>query len=130
MSISSPVADAAMEPLAEVLLRTGQCDTRTLERGRRVTAETGQRLDAVLLQLGLVSERGLVEAYATLLDRPIARQERFSIETPLLPDRLGGRFLHQARALPVAIEGDTLVLATADPLDDFTPAAIAAATGM
>jgi general secretion pathway protein E len=42
---------------------------------------------------------------------------------------VSSRFLRNVRAMPVALEGDTLVLAAADPLDDFTPAAVAAATG-
>ena len=56
------------------------CDQQTLERARRVAAESGQRLDAVLIQLGLVSERGLAEAYADLLGvagchaRPLLRR--------------------------------------------------------
>ncbi|MBV9252386.1 MAG: Flp pilus assembly complex ATPase component TadA, partial [Acetobacteraceae bacterium] len=124
-----PSLEARIDELAEILVRTGQCDSRTLDRGRRVAAETGQRLDTVLLQLGLVSERGLAEAYATLLDRPIARQDRYPSGSPLLADRLASRFLRDARALPVAEEGDTLVIAAADPLDPFTPAAISAATG-
>ena len=119
-----------MQLLADLLLQAGNCDTRTLERGRRVAAETGQRLDAVLLQLGLVTERGLAEAYAALLDRPIATPDRYPAATPLLPEVLAPRFLRQARALPVAVHQETLVLATADPLDDFTPAAVAAATGL
>src|SRR3712207_7261304 len=38
-------------------------------------------------------------------------------QEPLLPERLGPRFLRQARALPVAQEGGALVLAVADPLE-------------
>ena len=35
-----------------------------------------------------------------------------------------------ARAVPIAIDGETLVVALADPLDRFTPSAIAAAVDM
>ncbi|WP_229682669.1 GspE/PulE family protein [Siccirubricoccus deserti] len=121
--------DTMLERLAELLVRTGQCDARGFERARRVAEETGQRLAPALLQLGLVSERGLAEAYATLLDLPLARADRYPTDQPLCADRLSTRFLRWARALPVAIEEGTLVLALADPLDPFTPAAIAAATG-
>jgi general secretion pathway protein E len=120
---------ASLEKLVDILLQTGQCDARVLERGRRVADETGQRLDAVLLQLGLVSERGLAEAYAALLDLPVAHADRYPPDQPLFAERLTARFLRQAHALPMAMEGDTLVLAIADPLDSFTPAVVAAATG-
>jgi len=118
-----------VEQLAEILLRQGQCDALTLDRGRRVAAESGQRLDQVLLQLGLVTERGLAEAYATLLGAPIAGPARYP-EAPLFPERLTPRFLRTARAVPVAVEDEMLILATADALDEFTPAAISAATGL
>jgi general secretion pathway protein E len=126
-SLSS--AELSLEKLTDILLRGGQCDVRALERSRRVADETGQRLDTVMLQLGLVSERGMAEAYATLLDLPVARADRYPPDQPLFADRLTARFLLGARALPMAMEGDTLVVALADPLDSFTPAAIAAATG-
>ncbi len=47
----------------------------------------------------------------------------------MLPDCLGPAFLRHARAVPLAADSDTLVLAAADPLDPFTPSAVAAATG-
>ena len=62
MSVSIAPAEDSLGSLAEILVRTGQCDGRAIERGRRVAEETGQRLDKVLLELGLVSERGLADA--------------------------------------------------------------------
>ena len=117
-----------LEALSGVLLERGLIDDKTLERARRVAGETGQRLDAVLTQLGLVSERGLAEALAAYLDLPMVTADRYP-DVPLLVDRLKPRFLRKAHALPIAIEPDRLVLAMADPLDRFTRTAVAAATG-
>ena len=119
----------ALDRLSGLLVEQGQCDARSVERGRRVAADTGQRIDSVLMHLGLVTERGLAQAYAALLGLPVAEPARYPAE-PLLPERLGPRFLRQARALPLAQEGGMLTLAVADPLDRFTPAAVAAATGL
>ena len=127
-AVAQAEADRQVDDLAAILLRQGQCDGQTIERGRRVAAESGQRLDLVLIQLGLVTERGLAEAYATLLGVPLAGPARFP-EAPLYPERLSPRFLRTARACPLAVEDETLVLGVADGLDAFTPAAIAAATG-
>ena len=66
-----------MERLAGILQLHGQCDSRMLERARRVAAESGQRLDTVLIQLGLVTERGLAEAYAALLGLPLVAPDRY-----------------------------------------------------
>jgi len=115
--------------LAALLAGTGQCDARTIDRGRRVAAESGQRLDKVLLQLGLVTERGLADAYASLLALPVATPDRYPAE-PLHAALLSARFLRHARALPLAEADGHLLVAVADPLDRFTPAAIAAATGL
>ena len=69
----SPTAEAAGQPgdelsrLSDILLARGALDNRTLERARRVAADTGGRLDRVLTQLGMVSERDLAEALAELV---------------------------------------------------------------
>jgi general secretion pathway protein E len=122
-------AGTSMDALAEILLRNSHCDARTLERGRRMAGESGQRLDVVLIQLGLVTERGLAEAYSALLDLPVAGAGRYPNE-PLFADRISQRFLRQARAIPVALEDGALALAVADPFDQFTPSAVSAATGL
>jgi len=117
-----------LEALSGVLLERGLVDDKTLERARRVAGETGQRLDAVLTQLGLVSERGLAEALAAFLGLPLVTADRYP-DAPLLVDRLKARFLRKAHVLPIAVEADRVILAMADPLDQFTRAAVAAATG-
>ncbi len=118
-----------IERLAAFLVETGQCDARTIERGRRVGVETGQRLDRVLLQLGLISERGLAEALAAIFGVPLARPEDYPTDEPLLADRLPARFLRGARAMPLTEAAGTVLVAVADPLDEFIPSAISAAIG-
>jgi general secretion pathway protein E len=117
------------ERLGALLVSLGHCDTKTLERARSVAAESGQRLDNVLIQLGLVSERGLAEALAALLAVPLVTAARYP-DAPLLVERLTAKFLRQARAAPVALDDGTLHLAMANPLDRFTQTAVAAATGL
>jgi general secretion pathway protein E len=117
-----------MEDLAQLLMQQGQCDIKTLDRARRVAADSGQRLDSVMIQLGLVGERGLAEAYAALLGTRVVTPDRYPDE-PLFPERLTTRFLRTVRALPIALTGEVLVVAATDPLDNFTSSAIAAATG-
>jgi general secretion pathway protein E len=128
--MGTAVTDQQFDALGDILLRQGHCDHRTLERARRVAAESDQRLDAVLIQLGLVAERGLAEAYATLLSIPVASADRYPPAAPVLPARLSAGFLRHARAVPLAADAETVVLAAADPLDPFTPAAVAVATGL
>jgi general secretion pathway protein E len=121
--------EVAITTLAEFMLARGLIENKTLERASRVAAESGQRLDIVLIQLGLIGERGLAEAYAELLGLQLATQERFPSE-PLFPERLKPKFLRKARAVPLLIEEDALIVAMADPLDNFTRRSIATATGL
>src|ERR1700679_2176737 len=127
--MGTTVTNRQFDALGEILVRQGNCDHRTLDRARRVALESDQRLDAVLIQLGLVSERGLAAAYAELLSVPIVSPAWYPPMEPVLPDRLSAAFLRHARAMPLAADAETLTLAAADPLDPFTPAAVAAATG-
>jgi general secretion pathway protein E len=129
MDIATLAPGSVVERLAAHLVADGQIDPRGIERCRRVAAETGQRLDKVSIQLGLVTERGLAQAYAAVLGISLAGPDRYPALDPLFAGQLSAKFLRAARALPVALEGGTLAVAVADPLNDFTPAAITAATG-
>src|SRR5215470_3240014 len=110
------------------LVDSGTLDRRTLDRARRVAVETGARLDQVLTQLGLVSDRGLAEALAQLIAAPLVGAADYP-EAPLFHDRLKPKFLRRVRAMPIAASDDRATLAMADPLDAFTRDAISAALG-
>src|SRR3954471_999690 len=131
----SPTPDTAadhgateMSRLGEILLGSGGLDRRSLDRARRVAEETGGRLDRVMTQLGMISERGLAEALASLVGAPVVGPGDYP-DAPLFFERLKPKFLRNARALPVAERPDEVVLAMADPLDGFSRDAIAAALG-
>ena len=129
-----PLVDAlapptdALDQLGGKLIDAGVIDQRTLDRARRVASETGGRFDRVLTQLGLVSEKGLAEALAQLLDAPLVGPLDYP-ETPLFLDRLKPKFLRKAHALPIGATADGAVLAMSDPLDEFARNAAAAALG-
>jgi general secretion pathway protein E len=114
--------------LGTTLVESGAIDRRTLDRARRVASETGGRLDQVLTQLGLMSDRGLAEALAELIAAPVVVASDYP-DRPLFHDRLKAKFLRRARALPIAATDDRATLAMADPLDVFTRNAVAAALG-
>src|SRR6516225_3012388 len=93
--ILSPIPEDPAELLARlgtVHVEGGTIDRRTLARATRVAAETRGRLDHVLTQLGLVSERGLAEALAQLLGAPLVGIADYP-DTPLFLDRLKIKFL-------------------------------------
>jgi general secretion pathway protein E len=129
--IASPTTQDTADLLTQLgaaLVDGGAIDKRTLDRARRVATETGNRLDQVLTQLGLMSDRGLAEALARLISAPLVGAADYP-EAPLFYDRLKPKFLRRARALPIADTGQRATLAMADPLDTFTRNAVASALG-
>jgi len=127
-SLGTQDAADLLAKLGTTLVDNGAIDRRTLDRARRVAAETRGRLDQVLTQLGLISDRGLAEAYAQLIAAPLVKLADYP-DAPLFCDRLKPKFLRRARALPIAASVDRAILAMADPLDVFTRNAISAALG-
>ncbi len=118
----------------EMLVAAGVCDVIALERARAVARETGVSCSRALIQLGLVSERALAEAWSHIVGIALTAPERYP-DVAVLPERLRPRFLRAAGVVPLGIEPgpfgrDMLVLAMADPLDQYTPAAIRLATGL
>ncbi len=59
------------EALGELLVRSARLDAASLDRGRRLARDQGERLDRVLTKLGLVGERHMAEALAELLGLPL-----------------------------------------------------------
>src|SRR5947209_12356164 len=130
-----PIASPSNQDAGELVLQlgaslvdSGAIDRRTLDRARRVAAETGARLDQVLTQLGLVSDRGLAEALAQLIAAPLVGTADYP-DAPLFHDRLKPKFLRRVRAMPIAASDGRAIVAMADPLDVFTRNAISAALG-
>lgn len=120
--------DDPAEALLRLLVAQERCEARAVDRARRVAAESGQPVIDILGQLGLVTERDLAAGYGQLLGLPVTAAAGYPAAA-VLGERLQRRFLQDARAVPLRLEGETLVVAVADPLDRFTPAAIGAATG-
>ncbi|HXJ01223.1 MAG TPA: ATPase, T2SS/T4P/T4SS family [Micropepsaceae bacterium] len=116
------------EALGQLLVAESRLDAKSLERGQRLAAESGTRLDTVFTQLGLISERVLAEATAKLLDLRIAAVGDYP-KAALLPDRLRLKFLRKSRAIPIALDERTITVAMADPLDSFAVSSIAIAAG-
>ncbi|HKY18433.1 MAG TPA: type II secretion system ATPase GspE [Rhizomicrobium sp.] len=123
---ADPAPQAVLEVLAQHLVERGLLDSANLERGKRMAAESGNRLDSVLTQLGLVSEQSLAQALASVLSLKIAIPDDYP-QAPILPERLRLKFLRKVRAVPVALNEHTITVAMSDPLDRFAISSIAMA---
>jgi general secretion pathway protein E len=122
-SMSTPV-----KRLGEILIERGKLDAGSLERALRLQQESGERLGALLVTLGIVAPRDVAEALSVQLGLPLLDGAGYP-ELPILEERVSARFLRDARALPVREDADELVLAMADPTDRYAIDAFAMVTG-
>jgi len=100
-----------------------------LARAATVRAETGERFAEVLTRLGMMSERALAGHIAEATGLPLIEAAALP-NTPVEGANPAYAFLQDARALPVAIRDDRLVVALADPFDRFAVDALAFAFGL
>jgi general secretion pathway protein E len=110
--------DSFEQALGELLVRQGKLDARGLDRALRVRGGSRDSLLELLSKLGLVAERDLAEATAQILALPLVTARDYP-PAPLLDDKVSVRFLHESRLLPLADEADAIVVAMANPLDQY-----------
>ncbi|MEM9726252.1 MAG: hypothetical protein AAF909_12450, partial [Pseudomonadota bacterium] len=118
--------DGLAEKVVFKLWSEGAVKGRAIEQARREASDKF-RLDQALTRLRLAAPDVVASALAEQLGAPLA-QERDYPEHAVLSEMLPGRFVREALALPMADDGETLVLALADPLDEYTLRAIAMKT--
>ena len=114
--------------LGELLVAHQKLTDADLQRARRVQDSTGEGLDTLLAKLGLVSERDLADALVAQLNLPLVKPADYP-EAPITNITISPRFLKEARAIPLAEDEQGLIVALANPADDYVLAALRLATG-
>ncbi|MFA7240699.1 MAG: type II secretion system ATPase GspE [Sulfuricellaceae bacterium] len=105
--------------LGEILIERGKLDAASLERALRVQeADHGERIGTILTRTGMAAERDVMEALSAQLGLPLASAADYP-EFPLLEEQISVRFLKQSRVLPLREDEGQLVLAMAEPQDEF-----------
>ncbi|MGV3615627.1 MAG: GspE/PulE family protein [Fimbriimonas sp.] len=102
--------------IGELLLRRRLITEEQLEAALQSQRTTPLPLGAILMRQGYVTEDDLLNAIAAHAN---VRPWRIELvpPTPEAIEKLPAAVCHANRILPVAVRGDTLVLATADPDD-------------
>jgi len=118
----------ARKRLGELLVERGKLDNAALERALRLQQDSGEKIGALLVTLGLVAQRDVAEALSSQLGLPLLDAAGYP-EFPMLEERVSARFLREARALPVREDESELWLAMADPTDVYTIGAFETVTG-
>jgi general secretion pathway protein E len=126
---STPDAGVATRKrLGEILVERGKLDPANLERALWLQAESGEKIGALLVTLGLCAQRDVAEALSTQLDLALVDAGGYP-EFPILDESISARFLRDAHALPVREDEAEVALAMADPTDAYTISAFEMVTG-
>ncbi|HEY8211774.1 MAG TPA: type II secretion system ATPase GspE [Myxococcaceae bacterium] len=104
-------------PIGEILKATAGLTEEKLQEALAAQAEKGGRLGEVLVGLKSCSEEDVARALGLQLDLPyLQRIGPDEVDNDLV-QRVPINFAKQARILPMRMEGETVALAVADPLD-------------
>ena len=114
--------------IGEILIERGKLDAATLERALRLQQESGEKLGALLVTLGVVAQRDVADALSAQLALPLVDAASYP-EFPILEERVSTRFLRETRVLPLREDDTEVALAMADPTDDYTIGAFEMVTG-
>ena len=88
-------------------------------RAKRLSAQTDDSaLPALLLKLGLVSERDAAEILAEVGDLPIVNPNDYPDASPL-PESVAVRFLKENHIVGVGANNEGIVVAMTDPFDEY-----------
>ncbi|ATY34807.1 type II secretion system protein GspE [Sphingomonas psychrotolerans] len=110
--------------LASMLAARGLLPEEGLQRALLIERESGERLDAVVTRLGMLSEDRLVTELASFCGLAAIGAEAFPA-TPIEGPELSLAFLRDIRALPVAIDADVVHIVVSNPFDPFVVQAFA-----
>lgn len=118
------------ERLAELLIARGKLRDMDLMRVARIQEgqENAEHLACLIVKLGLVSERDTAEALSDVLALPLAQNADYP-DLSVLNGQVSARFLRENMVVPLAEDADKVVLAMADPQDDYVMSAFALACG-
>ncbi|MCE9572049.1 MAG: hypothetical protein K8W52_02720, partial [Deltaproteobacteria bacterium] len=118
--------------LGEIVVEQGLASEADVARGLARARETGQRLGAALIELGLCEADGIATALASQHGVPAARDKHLAAIAPETRALLSPASAERWCAVPVAVavgEAPSLVVAMRDPGDADAIAAIARETG-
>jgi len=114
--------------LSDLLVEKGRLKEPDLSRARRLQEESGESLVPLMVKLGLLSERDVAEGLAEMFELPLLGGKDYP-QVPVTNGQLSERFLRQHHLIPLHEDGDTVVIAVADPRDDYPCQALGLATG-
>ena len=115
--------------ITEILLDKGLLTSQQNEEAQALQKSEGLRLDRALIQLGLLSEKQLLEVMSEHLHLPMINLEDVQFDSDLLR-ALPARIVYRKRLVPVKRFNGTLQVATSDAFDLYSFDEIKLMTGL
>ena len=102
--------------LADVLLRQGLINQQDLKKAQEYQGEKGGTLSEVLVRLKFVKEEQVVIGLAEQLGIPHMKLSHYILD-PKVMKMIPARVARKEKVIPLSRSGNTLTIATADPLN-------------
>ena len=115
--------------ISDILMEAGLVTQLQLDRALILQKAKNKRLGKILVELGYATERQIAEALAKQLTLPLVDCDQYEIKDEvkaLVPKEMAEKKV----VMPLEVQGKTLLLAMADPLDWETIGEINFMTGM
>jgi general secretion pathway protein E len=100
----------------ETLVAKGVVSEEELNAALNLQRQSPDKLGKLLIDIGALSETDMVKHLSEYLGIPYVPSEELPT-VPAVEDSFSPQFLREARCLPIAVEGGTLLLAMSDPMN-------------
>lgn len=115
--------------LGEVLVAKGLVTREQLNQANQARQNPSDRLDRILLHLGLISEDDLLKVLSEQFSIPIVDLPNETV-SPELVKSMPAKLIHRRKIFPYTRRGQTLVVATCDPFDVYALDELRSVTGL
>jgi general secretion pathway protein E len=102
--------------LGSLLLQRGLLTTADLDRALLEQRASGERLDQVLIRLGIVDRPSVLDAVGEQLHMPVVDLESLTIDPAVLA-LLPAKLVYKQKCVPISRHNGTLTVATSDPFE-------------
>jgi general secretion pathway protein E len=124
-------ASDSAQRLAQGLLARGVISADALARARSIEDDSGEDLATILTRLGIVSEQALVDYYKAATGLlPVGEAEWPQGAPVIAAEQVSVAFLRDHLVLPLARQGDALLVAVGDPLRTFAADSLGQLAGL
>jgi type IV pilus assembly protein PilB len=103
--------------LGQVLVESGYINEQQLEEALRIQQSSkGKKLGSILLDIGIITEEQLMDALQRRLNVPLADIRNITVPMEVV-QLMSEVFARDNSMLPIRLQGNTVIIATSDPLN-------------